>query len=459
MSLNLILGRSARAAISTLDRCQAANTLCVVSPSPRAERRMSDEDLITTFTYMGANLKRMVRMEAHFYASNFLWLPAKALTAFIEKADLLEDMLLNGVRLKGSPQDIADLGRAFFRHPRLTKITFFNIAAHRDPSKAVPEVDLLPVLEGASRNANVNQFELRYAPWANRHLGVLASPRFSQITTLVISGVDTLFGSNFSGPRGRGSGFPDLMEALKTNECLEELKICQAPGPRGTGDRVAEMLKVNKHLERLCVHIFHVMDTLPIAEAIAHDNNTIKVLEVRWPDVPQNDPDWDYDGRRRETLTAQDAYETAMLTNGSILELKLTSRTVDCTTENMKFYTRLNRAGRREILMDDDLTAEEVIDFFENNSEETDIIFHMISAKVSMLPLVVNHCSVPGKRKSAPPKLLDCDSGFSDDDDLPIKFLVSKPIATTRGKRKRARDCKTRIQAHPAKTLKRLKQS
>lgn len=436
-SLNLILGHSARTAISLMERDCEKEVLCVVSPSPRAERRFSDDDMILVFTSMGEIMKRLTRFEAHFYSSNLLWLPAQALTGFLRTARKLERFLLNGVRVKGTDEEIAELGLAFQEHPTLRESTFFNIAPHREADKVDP--CLRPMLEGVARNPNHCDLTLRFVTWSNPFLRVLTDSR-SKIPSLRLSGKETLYG-----PEGDGinMGAPDLLDALKNNTALREIRINQCAAPIGMGARFGAMLRANKHLKKLFLHITNYDESIHIARALAHENKTLTHLELFVED-PRKRGIIDVEAMRPEINRAVEVFEESLATNGRLVHVKLFCRNEVHNSDKMNFFTRMNLAGRFSVICNDELTPEGALTYVMNHNEDHSLIYYILGMKPSLMPLLMQAAKAPPSKRQAIKKYYD---SSDDEDELPIARLKANAQAKkakAAAKNKRSSDNKKR---------------
>lgn len=389
--------------------------MCVVSPSPRAERRFTDEDMIDVFTAMGTIMKKLTRFEAHFYSSNHLWLHAKALTGFVRNAVKVERFLLNGVRIKGTDLDLVELGEAIQRHPSFREVTFFNIGPHRQDDGH--EACLKPMLEGVSRNRNAVDLTLRFVSWSNPFLQVLTDEK-SNIPSLRLSGKETVYG-----PEGDGinMGAPNLLEALYSNTALREIRINQCATPVGLGEKFGAMLRANKHLRKLFLHVISYEECIPIGEALATANHTLTHLELFVED-PRKRGVVDIETMRPDINRAVEVFEESMATNPSLKHVKLFCRGEIHNTPKMDFYTRMNLAGRFKVITNDSLTPEQALAFVSNHNSDHSMMFYILGMKPSVMQLCMQ--AARDSRKVAKKPVFD--EYFSDDDDLPISVLARR---------------------------------
>ncbi|CAB9514831.1 expressed unknown protein [Seminavis robusta] len=484
-SLNLVLGHSTRMAKNEINRHKDARIVCIVSPSPRAARRMDDDGMITTFRAVGETLTKMERLEIHFYSTGSIWLPMNALSLLLSNARKLEFVLLNGMRLKGSMEELVMLSNCFKYHPTLDRMSLFNINS-LNPTL----VPLHPILDGISANPVIRDVALRYASWATPGLEHVAAEN-SKIRVLRMSGKQTVHDA-------RGDAFPKMFHALKTNVNLQELTIHQSVGPSGAGTIVANMLKKNKHLRSMTMELGQFTEAIPIAKALARENGSLKKLDLKfhntdphkarpqiWTDIygntqrtanngagPLRRVMWDSDESESDEeeevkldrlKKTTEAFEKALETNTTVEDIKfITPGGERRESYNILLYCKLNQGGwRQHLIMRDDTRASQIVDFLvsQNNQAEAtgdepisdlDVIWTMLRSKPSLINLMVTDFTPQQKvrrdkeeaiflKKNHPSKKNKKRASVTKRAPAETKKRAAEPMATRRSLRRRCR--------------------
>lgn len=375
---NFVLGNSVRSVVAAMKQNTDADSVCVVSPSPRAQRRMSGPELIESFDSMGKILTEVQRLEIHFYSSNRVQLPTKALAAFLRGAKRLTYLLMNGMRFSGTVEDMADLGKAFQEHPALHRLCFFNCES-LDP-ECVP---MDPLLAAIRLSPVIKDVALRYTSWTNPHLGLICDTH-SNLRTLRLTGKDSL-GKN---------GLTLMMDALKTNVSVREFAINQCSPEFGTGEKVGEMLLANPRLEAVVMEISSFLETIPVAKALKV-NNTLKKLDLF---VVRKSPNM-----LKESEEAKKEYGVSMEVNTTLIHMVLNTHNSIETTPKIELYLRLNRAGRAKLLSNDDLTHREWLCFVLSFKDDLSMMYYMLSTKPMFLRQFSFRCDGCGGQKLTVP--------------------------------------------------------
>ena len=418
-SVNIVLGHSVRAAVAEMQSNPNAATVCIISPSPRADRRMSDDAFLEIFQTMGRIMGNLSRLEIHFYASDQVWMPAVAMAAFLRNSPRLTYLLMNGMRVKGGIQEMIDLGHAFRLHPTLARMCCFNIQ-----SLAPDHTPLNPMLELIVKNPGIEDLALRYTNWSSESLGVICDSE-SQIKTIRLTGKDTL---------GKDTDkLPLLLESLKTNTMLTELRINQCPAPPGTGRLLGDMLRVNVSLRSVLVEFQSYLDAVPVAQAIESDNQTLTTLDMytaseavrrvqeerrqrAMQEMRTNGNNWrelrESGGLRGIVMTAAEkekeaqdirhmriACIKALMKNTTLTTLVLNTSSISLVTPQMELFLRMNREGlRRDLLQNDDLTREEVLDFMARHNDDTTLVWFLLRMKPDLISLAISRVPVLAKK-------------------------------------------------------------
>jgi len=418
-SLNLVLDHDPQIAIAQIRANSLSTTVCVISPSPRAERRMTDDDFVHVFQCLGQILRGMTRLEIHFYASDLVWLPARAMAACLRASPKLIYLLMNGMRIKGGPEDVLDLGHAFRLHPSLNRMCVFNIQPWRPDN-----VPLNPMLHLIVKNPVIKDLALRYTEWSQHSLDVVCNPE-SQLKTIRLTGKDTL---------GRlMQKLPLVLNSLKTNTMLTEFRINQCPAPPGMGLLIAGMLKVNKTLKSCLVEFQSYRDAVPICKVMETENKTLTLLDMytasqavrrvqeerrqRAMQEMRTNRNWrDNAGAIRGiVMTEQEKEEEntdqAIMRDSCVkmLEKNTTLTTLvlgisgeNLVTSTMELYLRLNRDGlRKNLLQNDALSRKEVIQFFRRFRNDTNILWFILRLKPELISIATID-NEPKKKRATP---------------------------------------------------------
>lgn len=410
-SLNIVLGHSVRAAIRELRTNSTASIVCIISPSPRADRRLSDDQLTDIMRTMGEMMVNLTRLEIHYYASDAVHLPARAMAAFLRHSKKLDYLLLNGMRLKGSPEEILDLGHAFREHPSLNRMCCFNIQKLGD---AGPPLN--PMLEQIVKSPKIQDLALRYTNWSSESLGVICDAE-SQLKTIRLTGKDTL-GTDTE-------KLPMLLQSLKLNTMLTEFRINQCPAPPGTGRLIADMLLVNTSLRSVLVEFQSYLDAVPVAQAMAHGNKTLTTLDMytaseavrrvqeerrqramqemrtagaNWRELRRNGAirnitmtDEEKTKERQEIVEMKEACVKFLETNTTLKTLVLNTSQQSHVTPQMELYLRMNRDGlRQDLVKNDDLTRDEVLDFMKRYGDDTTLVWCMLRMKPDLISIAID---------------------------------------------------------------------
>jgi len=405
MSLNLVLGHSVRTAQTAMERGKDASIVCLVSPSPRAERRMGDREMIEVFDCMGKIVTKVQRLEIHYYACNRIWLPAKAMTAFLrasaglgkERCEL-SYMLLNGMRFSGPTEDLVELGLAFKDHPTLARICMFNVAS------LTPLVTPLnPVMEAMRLNPVLKDVAFRYNNWTSSNLVKFCDEQ-GKNTTLRLTGKEA-FGKE-------GIDMPPMMHSLKFNTCLKELRVNQCPAIQGCGHIISDMLESNKTLDTLMMELSSFQDMLPIAKVLERQNKTIKSVDlfVTCPRYRSRNNRFrvNHPGRGADTGNMSDsdeedqmdinedpdikaalaAFEKTLETNFKLEALVLNTPGSNHTSALIDLMLKFNRNGRQEILQNERVTPLEVVGFLERNSADVALVYNLLRTKPPLIHIL-----------------------------------------------------------------------
>ena len=415
-SVNIVLGHDLNAAIQEMRDGHTAPTLCIISPSPRADRRMSDEDYLAFFRSMGEIMINLDRLEIHYYASDQVWMPARAMAAFLRNSPKMTYLLMNGMRVKGGAADMLELGDAFRLHPTLARMCFFNIQSLE------PEVTPLnPMLELIVKSPIMMDLALRYTNWTCDSLGVIFNPE-STLKTIRLTGKDTL-GKEYQ-------KLPVLLDSLKTNNVLTELRINQCPAPPGTGNLLALMLKKNKTLRNVLVEFQSYLDAVPVAKCMAFFNNTVSTLDMytaskavrrvqeerrqramqemrtngnNIEELQQNGvlgsidmTQAEKEKEKKDIRVMRYACTKALERNTTLTTLTLNTSSISLLTPTMELFLKMNRLGcRQELLQNEDVTREEIFDFLSRHSDDHSLVWFLLRKKPALISLATDPKAPP----------------------------------------------------------------
>ena len=454
-SVNIVLGHDLAAAIQEMRDGHTAPTLCIISPSPRADRRMSDEDYLELFRSMGQIMINLDRLEIHYYASDQVWMPARAMAAFLRNSPSMTYLLMNGMRVKGGAADMLELGDAFRLHPTLSRMCFFNIQSLE------PDITPLnPMLELITRSPIMTDLALRYTNWTCDSLGDIFN-RESTLKTIRLTGKDTL-GKDFQ-------KLPILLDSLKTNTVLTELRINQCPAPPGTGELLALMLRKNKTLRNVLVEFQSYLDAVPVANCMASFNNTVTTLDMytaskavrrvqeerrqramqemrtngnNIEDLQENGVLESIDLTRAEKEkekkdihAMQCACTEALEQNTTLTTLTLNTSSISLLTPYMELFLTMNRLGcRQALLQNEDVTREEILEFLYRHSGDHSLIHFMLRKKPSLVSLAADPKASPGLSLSEAAAVA---SQLEAEPYVPVNTAVVSGILATDANRKR----------------------
>lgn len=390
-AFKLILDNSPRLAINQIKQVgKDAQKVLIVSPSPRAERRMPAEDLAMVFAQAGLLLKKMEHLEVHFYAANRVWLPVNGLRRLLASAVKLKSIRLFGPRMEGSIEEIKALGNIFQKHPTLSNVHMCNV----EPLPNNPP--LYHMLEGIRANPNALSLSIVYIAWVSEYLTMLCDES-SRLRSLKLNGKSTIFGVDDEGPN-----LMMMMEALKTNTRMKELSLCNFFGLPGTGAVVGDMLRENRTLEKFHVELHDFSETRPLSSALQHGRPPLDDLEIciehedktgAQPVITNNVGE--IHGGLRGAQESMDGFKNALEADANLKRLAVFKRPTlrqrgpqHITTKKVEFLLTLNKSmGRQVLLKDYAITPEYLYQWMELNSDNPSVIYWILRTRPDLIGL------------------------------------------------------------------------
>lgn len=319
-----------------------------------SELRVTQEEMVDVFQAAGvlSNLKTLVLTD---FEDNAL--PVKCLADFIHNAQELHTLRLDSIRITGNRVDMDDLCASLMTHPSLEEIYL---------SGCIP-ADETTILEPIARSiANIHSLKLveivetSFPPsgaWTGGSLAELC--RSDSLEVLRVRGIRFLMDEDIL----------LMAKALNSNKAMKQLWLLSCElGFQGVGPTaIAEMLRNNSSLEilglnRLCFN----RHAMIIADALKA-NSSLRGLHLCLRDGLSSE--------------VRDYYANIVEENYA---LEKVSGGLIGSDSQVEFFLRLNRAGRKTLLQDENCAKKKWITALESQSNDVSALYYLLSRKPSL---------------------------------------------------------------------------
>lgn len=387
--LNVSLGQEE--AVNRLHTYKTERCVTLVNDrSALANNPVNDADLMAIFEAL-AELPNLQKLRVDFVGRP-LRLPVAALAIVLQRAVLLKQLVLEEVRLAGSPDQLETLAEALRSHPAL-QIVDLHCCVPAD----ISQTTLDPLVSALAHVKTLTEVLLRKTRIAsNRRVNNQNNNNFNLIPNNLMNGnnnnndeeeEDTTINTNWDGasltalcqsPSLRILTFRDMAEirdkhvelmanSLRTNDTLRELTLCSSYLGDRSGRAMGQVLQVNRHLQKLEIQLNSGEHAIPITE-ILQANSSLRRLDLYF--------NGHISSRIREAFTEMLRRNYVLLDlNGSVWRGQSNSE--------IDFYLRLNRAGRGDLLTEHASRAQ-WLDTLISQKDDLSIVFSLLSMNPSM---------------------------------------------------------------------------
>ena len=335
-----------------------------------------------------------------FFVKRIVSLPAQALARVLVRQEQLEFLYLQNVSLAGDIEDFERLAEALRCHKGLRKIRFYMLRPSLRTAASIlnpvvsaiastpnlQEVSLihcrfLPALaeidpeveqdqpngdnDGANDNNNHHQQQQQqqqqqHEPveeWDGKSILDLCSSRSLKILTLTCSG------------ELKDQHIEQMGSLLESNNTLQNISIRATDLGPAAGISLGKLLKSNPNLERLRVQLSACRHAVPILEGL-HRNTNLQRLGLVLPKLV----DTEKEGVRAKVLGKM----TDMLrkSNYNLLHMDLVGLLAN--TEEIRFYLKVNQAGRKSLLAEG-ATRDEWVRTICTHNDDLSVMFYFLS--------------------------------------------------------------------------------
>ena len=296
-----------------------------------------------------------------FFVKKIVSLPAQSLARVVEQQEQLDFLYLQNVSLSGEQEDFQALTEALRYHKGLRKIRFYMVR----PSLRTA-ASLNPVISAVAAIPNLEEVTLIHCnltddhngddedDWDGRSLLDLCGSKSLKILTLTFS------------TELKDQHIEQMVAALQSNKTLQNVSIrAQHLGP-AAGISLGNLLNSNPKLERLRVQLSSDEHAVPIVEAL-HQNTNLQRLGLI---LPQKDNK----GMREQVLGKM----TDMLrkSNYNLLQMDLVG--LSTNVEEIRFYLKVNQAGRKSLLAGG-ATRDEWVRTICNHNNDLSVMYYFLS--------------------------------------------------------------------------------
>lgn len=323
---------------------------------------VTDQGLYAIFDALG-ELPYLQKLKMDFVGRP-LRIPVAALTAVLRQVTQLTSLILEEVRLAGSPDELEELADALRNHPSL-KLVYLHGCVPAEGSG----ITLDPLVTAMAHCATLEEILLR---------DTRMSPNSGTETTTEDERAGTPLTELCQSSSLRVLTLRDMTEIhdkhielmaqrLVHNTALRELTVCSANLGKRSGKAMGQVLRLNRHLQKLEIQLDSGEHAIPITEVLQM-NSTLKRLDLFFNGT--------ISARIREAFTEMLRKNYVLLDlNGSVWRGQ--------SNLEIDFYLRLNRAGRANLLTEH-ATRAQWIETLISQKQDLSIIFSL----VLMNPLV-----------------------------------------------------------------------
>ena len=323
-----------------------------------------------------------------FFVKRIVSLPAQALARVLVQQEQLKFLYLQNVSLAGDVEDFERLAEALRCHKGLRKIRFYMLRPSLRTAASVlnPVVSAIastPYLEEASiihcslaetdpvieqdqlngddgddgANENNQQQQEPVEEWDGKSILDLCSSRSLKMLTLTCSG------------ELRDQHIEQMGRVLQFNKTLQNVSIRATDLGPVAGISLGKLLNSNPNLERLRVQLSSDEHAVPMVEAL-HRNTNLQRLGLVLPKLL----DTEKEGVRAKVLGKM----TDMLrkSNYNLLHMDLVGSLAN--TEEIRFYLKVNQAGRKSLLAEG-ATRDEWVRTICTHNDDLSVMFYFLS--------------------------------------------------------------------------------
>ena len=363
---------------------------------------VSDEELIVIFGIIGA-LPNIQELRIEF---DELPLPAQALrNALSCPTSRLRYLALEDVRVSGSLDDFEDVADAIQRSSSLKTVRMYRCGPAEDT-----RATLDPIISALASVPTLKDVTLSSTHCSDEALGVLGESKSLEIVALDHMTICGLSLSQLCRSRSikdlRFWGMPELNDdatflssALASNQSLKMLRIRHCNLQQESGVQLAEMIDRNTTLESLSLENMHWKDFgEPLHKSLAV-NKSLRSLSLSMDGKEINIREnaakvtagleqntslrkfrlllRDMDGHDvREAFLGP--FTKLLETNYTLESLYLNSGIIDLG-DDINFFLKLNRSGKRHLLRDENSTKAEFMDMLASHSEDLSITHYVLT--------------------------------------------------------------------------------
>lgn len=386
--LNLSLGQAE--AVHRLHTYKTEQCVTLVHDrSAAANNPVTDADLIAIFEALG-DLPNLQKLRVDFVGRP-LRLPAEALTIILQRATLLRQLVLEEVRLAGSMEELEAVSEALRSHPSLEIVDL-----HGCYPADISQTTLDPLVSALAEVRTLTEVLLRNTRIAsNRRVTNPNNNNFNLIPQNIMNNnnnndeeeEDTSINRNWEGTsltalcqstslrvltlrdmaEVRDQHLELMANSLQSNDTLRELTVCSSNLGERSGRAMGQVLRVNRHLQKLEIQLNSGEHAIPITEVL-QGNCSLKRLDLYFNGC--------ISPRIREAFTEMLRRNYVLLDlNGSVWRGQSNSE--------IDFYLRLNRAGRGDLLTEHASRARWV-DTMISQKDDLSIVFSLLSMNPSV---------------------------------------------------------------------------
>jgi hypothetical protein len=386
--LNVSLGQEE--ALTRLRTYKTERSVTLVHDrSALANNPVADADLMAIFEAL-AELPNLQKLRVDFVGRP-LRLPVAALSILLRRSLLLKQLVLEEVRLAGTPEQLEAVAEALRAHPAL-EVVDLHCCVPADTSQAT----LDPLVSALAQVKTLTEVLLRNTRIASNRRVNNPNNNFNLIPNNLVNGnnnnnaeeeEDTSINTNWEGtsltalcqsPSLRILTFRDMAEirdkhvelmaaSLRSNDTLRELTLCSSHLGERSGRAMGRVLQVNRHLQKLEIQLNSGEHAIPVTEVL-QANSSLKRLDLYF--------NGHISPRIREAFTEMLRRNYVLLDlNGSVWRGQSNSE--------IDFYLRLNRAGRGDLLTEHASRAQ-WLDTLISQKDDLSIVFSLLSMNPSM---------------------------------------------------------------------------
>lgn len=366
------------------------NVTLVHDRSALANNPVTDADLMAIFEVL-AELPNLQKLRVDFVGRP-LRLPVAALAVVLQRSVLLKQLVLEEVRLAGTPEQLEAVAEALRAHPAL-EIVDLHCCTPADISQST----LDPLVSALAHIKTLTEVLLRNTRIASNRRVNNQNNNFNLIPNNLVNGnniinngeeeEDTTINTNWEGssltalcrsPSLRILTFRDMAEirdkhvelmaeSLRSNVTLRELTLCSSHLGERSGRAMGQVLLANRHLQKLEIQLNSGEHAIPVTEVL-QANSSLRRLDLYF--------NGHISPRIREAFTEMLRRNYVLLDlNGSVWRGQSNSE--------IDFYLRLNRAGRGDLLTEHTSRAQ-WLDTLISQKDDLSIVFSLLSMNPSM---------------------------------------------------------------------------